>query len=123
MRYRVKFADLATQEILALPSGDCELVFDTDKLVLEQRRDKQYTFPRSTVYAMRLVQDNEIEFELGTRAPVQGFIRFLFESPIDARSCYSQWNEAMTAMPSYRKPNERCSIRPMPQQTAGNYLT
>ncbi|CAF1440923.1 unnamed protein product [Adineta ricciae] len=95
-RYRVRFADLETQEILVLPSSECELVFDVDKLVLEQYHDKQYTFPRSTIRTMRLIDDSTLELELGSRAPVQGFIRFRFDSPVDARSCYSQWNEGMS---------------------------
>ena len=94
-RYRVKFGDLETQEILVLPSGECELVFDVDKLVLEQHHDKQYTFPRSTIRTMRLIDDSTLELELGSRAPVQGFISFRFDSPVDAQSCYSQWNEGM----------------------------
>jgi hypothetical protein len=93
-----------------------------DKIVLEQRRDKQYTFPRATIRSLSLIQDNEIEFELGSRAPVQGFIRFLFESAIDARSCYLRWNEGMTTIGSYREQRDRCSVRPIPQQTASKYL-
>ncbi|CAF2573973.1 unnamed protein product [Rotaria sp. Silwood2] len=118
MRYRVHFADLATQEILSLPSGVCELIFDTDKLVLEQHNDKQYTFPRSTIRTIRLINDRDIEFELGTRAPVQGFIRFRFESFIDARSCYLQWNEGITTTDtSYRESGELLSSKHNPQQT------
>lgn len=97
MRSRVNFADLATQEILALPTGECELIFDNDKLVLEQRQDKQYTFPRSTIRTLRLT-NNEIEFALGTRAPVQGPIRFRFDSSAEARACYSRWNEGITPL-------------------------
>jgi hypothetical protein len=112
MRYRVHFADLKTQEILSLPSGECELIFDRDKLVLEQYHDKQYTFPRSTIRTGRLINNNEIEFELGSRAPVQGFIRFRFDSPMDARACYSQWNECSSPLEtSFQEPTERYSIR------------
>jgi hypothetical protein len=118
MRYRVHFADLPTQEILSLPNGECELIFDTDKLVLEQHNDKQYTFPRSTIRTIRLIDDNEIELELGSRAPVQGFIRFHFESAMDARSCYLQWNEGITTAEVYREPiRDRFSVRHNPQQT------
>ncbi|CAF0826950.1 unnamed protein product [Rotaria sp. Silwood1] len=118
MRYRVQFADLATQEILSLPNGVCELIFDTDKLVLEQHHDKQYTFPRSTIRTIRLINDRDIEFELGTRAPIQGFIRFRFESPIDARSCYLQWNEGITKTDtSYRESRERLLTKHNSQQT------
>ena len=81
-----------------LPSGECELIFDNDKVVLEQRQDKQYTFPRSTIRTLRLLNHNQIEFELGSRAPVQGSIRFRFDSPVDARTCYSQWNEGITPL-------------------------
>ncbi|UJR27503.1 hypothetical protein I4U23_008787 [Adineta vaga] len=94
-KYHVRFADLATQEILSLSTNECVLVFDADKLVLEQHQDKQYTFARSTIRTMRFVDDSTIEFELGSRAPIQGFIRFRFESLMDARSCYLQWNESM----------------------------
>ncbi|CAF3677809.1 unnamed protein product [Adineta steineri] len=109
MRYRVKFADLATQEVLCLPGSDCELIFDADKLILEQRHDKQYTFPRSTIRTIRLINDEEIEFELGSRAPVQGFIRFRFESPVDTRSCYSQWNEGVVKIDTYN-PKRRSTL-------------
>jgi len=97
-RYRVYFADLTTQETLSLPSGECELILDTDKIVLEQHHDKQYTFPRSTIRTICLIDNDVIEFELGSRAPVQGFIRFRFDSVVNARSCYSQWNEGITPM-------------------------
>ncbi|CAF0911705.1 unnamed protein product [Rotaria sordida] len=118
MRYRVHFTDLATQEILSLPSGVCELIVDTDKIVLEQHHDKQYTFPRSTIRTIRLINDRDIEFELGTRAPVQGFIRFRFESSIDARSCYLQWNEGITtAETSYRESREHLLTRHKSQKT------
>lgn len=98
MRYRVQFADLETQEALALPNGECELIFDVDKLILEQRGDKQYTFPRSTVRTISLVNNNEIQFDLGSRAPIPGPIRFRFDTVIDARTCYSQWNEGVTPL-------------------------
>ncbi|CAF0804790.1 unnamed protein product [Adineta ricciae] len=113
-RYRVRFADLETQEILVLPSGECQLVFDVDKLVLEQYHDKQYTFPRSTIRTMRLIDDSTLELELGSRAPVQGFIRFRFCSPADARSCYLQWNEGMLI----RNPcdQQRISVKQTVQQ-------
>jgi hypothetical protein len=123
MRYRVYFADLATQEILALPSGECELIFDTDKLVLEQHHDKQYTFARSTIRTIRLINNNEIEFELGSRAPVQGFIRFRFDSAIDARSCYSQWNEGIIPLEtSSRESSDRFSMKDHPEQTECKYF-
>lgn len=123
MRYRVQFADLATQEILCLPSGECELIFDTDKLVLEQRQDKQYTFARSTIRRIRLINNNEIEFELGSRAPVQGFIRFRFDSTMDARTCYSQWNEGVTPLESsFRESTERFSVRRTSQQHERKYF-
>lgn len=87
---------METQEVLALPSGMCELVVDSDKIILEQRNEKQYTFPRSTIRTIRLVDDNIIGFELGSRAPVQGFINFRFDSAIDARACFLIWNEGVT---------------------------
>lgn len=112
MRYRVYFADLATQELLALPTGECELIFDMDKLILEQRGDKQYTFARSTIRTIGLVKNDEIEFELGSRAPVQGLIRFRFDSAIDARSCYSHWNEGVTPLEtSSRESSGRHSLK------------
>lgn len=120
MRYRIQFADLATQEILCLPTGECELIFDTDKIVLEQRQDKQYTFARSTIRRIRLINATTIEFDLGSRAPVQGCIRFRFESPIDAQSCYSQWNEGVTPLESsYREQTERISRNYNPQENEG----
>ena len=113
MRYRVRFADIATQETLALSTGECELIFDTDKLVLEQNHDKQYVFPRSSIRRLRLVDDDEVEFELGSRAPVQGVIRFRFETPIDARTCFAQWDEGVTDTDvSTRYPRERISTDP-----------
>lgn len=92
-RHRVRFADVETQEILALPTDACELVVDPDKLVLEQHHERQYTFPRSAVRTLRLVDDSTVEYELGGRAPVQGFVRFRFETPADARACLSCWKE------------------------------
>jgi len=123
MRYRVHFADLATQEILSLPSGECELIFDIDKLVLEQRHDKQYTFARSAIRTLSLINNNEIQFELGSRAPVQGSICFRFDSAIDARSCYSKWNEGITPLEtSIRSTSGRFSIKPNSQPIEGKYL-
>jgi hypothetical protein len=112
MRYRVHFADLKTQETLSLPNGECELIFDTDKLILEQNQDKQYTFARSTIRKIHLINNNEIEFQLGSRAPVQGFICFRFDSPMDARSCYAQWNEGVTPLEtSSRESSGRYSVK------------
>ncbi len=123
MRYRVYFANLATQEILCLPSGECELIFDIDKLILEQRHDKQYTFPRSTIRTIRLINNNEIEFELGSRAPVQGCIRFRFDSAMDAHSCYSRWNEGITPLEtSNRESREHFSLAHNSQETECKYL-
>jgi hypothetical protein len=88
----VRFADSITRENLSLPDDPCDLVFDADKLVLEQRQDKQYTFPRSTIRNLSKRASNEIQFELGTRAPVQGIICFRFDLPMDAQACLTQWN-------------------------------
>jgi hypothetical protein len=123
MRYRVHFADLATQEILSLPSGECELIFDTDKLVLEQRHDKQYTFARSAIRRLNLINNNEIQFELGSRAPVQGSICFRFDSPIDARTCYLKWNEGITPLEtSNRSSSGRFSLQNDSQSIERKYL-
>jgi hypothetical protein len=112
MRYHVHFADSKTQETLSLPNDECELIFDTDKLVLEQHQDKQYTFLRSTIRTIRLTNNNEIEFELGARAPVHGFICFRFDSPMDARTCYSQWTEGVTPLEtSSRESSGRYSVK------------
>lgn len=120
-RYRVYFADLATQELLALPNGECELIFDVDKFVLEQRGDKQYTFARSTIRTISLVTNNEIEFELGSRAPVQGLIKFRFDSPIDARTCYLHWNEGVTPLEtSSRESSGRYSLKLTPHTSDRN---
>ncbi len=120
MRYPVQFADLATQEALSLPSGGCELIFDANKVVLEQRHDKQYTFPRSTIRTIHLIDDNTLEFELGSRAPVQGCIRFRFESPLEAYSCYRQWNEGITPIDTPNR--QRYAVKHSPQQIERKYL-
>ena len=108
----MRFADSITQENLSLPDDPCDLIFDADKLVLEQRQDKQYTFPRSTIRTLSKRASNEIQFELGTRAPVQGVICFRFDSPMDAQACFSQWNgdTAVEEIPS-RPTRERLSTR------------
>lgn len=69
------------------------MIIDTDKLVLEQYQQRQYSFPRSAIRTIRLINDTDVEFELGSRAPITGLIRFRFETFADARSCYLQWHD------------------------------
>ena len=122
LRYRVHFADLATTEILSLPNDVCELIFDRDKVVLEQHHVKQYIFPRSTIRTIYLINTNTIELELGSRAPVQGSIRFRFESPTDARLCYFQWIEDITRSEVFNQgSSEHFSTRINPQRMECDY--
>ena len=115
-RYRVRFADSRTRESLHLPNEPCELIFDADKLVLEQHQDKQYTFPRSTIRSLSRRASNEIQFELGSRAPVPGMICFRFDSPAEAQSCLTQWNSDTTVEEVPQQPmRELFSTRRRPE--------
>ena len=86
----VEFADLNTEELLELANEPCELILDTDKLIIEQKGEKQYTFPRSKIHRAKIYDTNRIELEMGTRAPVTGSIRFKFLTNFDAENFYQE---------------------------------
>lgn len=120
-RFDVELANERTIHALKLQEKNCKLVLTPENLIIEQFNDKQYSIPRRAIRLTRHGTGRELEFDLGSRSPIQDVLAFRFQSDIEAQECYNQFakdsivfNEQTPEKSTSKKPEVTSEVSSVP---------